>query len=1742
MYSRLPSEIPGYSVPEHVARGNGSLILRATRTSDGAPVILKTPLPGHERLSESVRIYHEYELLRLLDAPGIIRALSLETRAGVPTLVLEDFGGIGLDAYLRSHRLDVSSALRIALQIAHALDAIHSHRIVHKDINPSNIVINPVTEQAKVIDFGIASQIPREMAAPTGALVLEGTLEYLSPEQTGRVNRVIDYRADYYALGVTLYQLLIGWLPFQSTDPLELVHSHIARAPAAPAELNPGIPQAVSAVVMKLLAKNADERYQTAFGLESDLEDCLRHLGSPGALGEFTPGRNDISEHFQVPQRLFGRDAAVRSLHEAFERSCQERPVLLLVQGPAGIGKSVFVRELQEPILRRRGLFVSGKFDQFCHDTPYAPFAHAFRELIDHLLALSEPELERVREALRDALGSLASVLCAVIPETVVILGEQPAPEELPAAESENRFKSAILRFVETIAGRDRPLVVFIDDVQWADSGSAALLELLLSEAHTEGFMVIAALRTDELATTHPVNQVFASLQARKVPMVTLELGGLREPDVLALVAETLRCPAEQASELALLVASKTDGNPYFLLEFLKSLHEEGLLRFDRSSRQWVWDTKEIRNRGITDNVVSLVAGKIDKLPDETRRGLHIAACIGNQFDLRTYASVTRQAHKVAADSLWPAVQEGLIFPIGDSYKFVRDGGDRSDGGAYVPPANFLGVSYRFAHDRVQQAAYLREPEEERAETHHAIARALLGDGVDIDRGQRLFDVAGQYSLCAGTIRNERERRDVLRLHLLAGKRAKASSAYAASLNYVTQGLALIREDDWTTEYDLCRDLTLEHGECLYLLGRFGEAETVFDECLKRFSSIADRARVFSLKIDQDSHTGNIDKALSTGVEALRELGVRISRHPSRLTLLWEMVIARLRVRTRTIDDLLDLPAMTEERPRLAITLLMRLFGIAYSESEEFSALVVSKMLNLTLRFGNADVSSYAYGIYGLLLRAGFGAHRSAYQFGLLGVRLSDKFNNGLLRGRCNFVMGTLHNHWVNHARTNAESITLAYRLGYENGDLLYASYALSQKVMNLLVTGSPLPELEEESTSCLDFVRSIHHDDIAHYFVGPIRFVRNLTGNTASPSSFSDGTFDESAYRDSLEATRYTPPRMYYRFLKLQALCLRGRYDEAVTLAAESEPVRHALIGQVAEWEYDFFLALALARASRPSNAGRRTLHRLERTLSRWAALCPSNLECRHALVRAELDRREGRNESALMWYDRAIRVAREQGFRHVDALANEFAGRFHLEHGRQRIAADYLSSAVDAFRDWGATARVKELEKEFATLLPAPADPVGAHKSGSSFSTVTGASVFSLDLLSVLKASQTLSSEILLPRLLDRMLTIVIENAGAERAVFIAEHNGVLRVEAERDVRAKQSRVQMAEPLENSALACESVVRFVARTRQDVVMQDAVHDGRFAPDPYLTAKEPKSVLCMTVLHQGKLAGILYLENNLFVGAFTPDRVEVLRLLSTQIAVSMENARFHEQGRELARMQEELRLASRIQKELLPQAAPEIPGYTISGRNIPALAVGGDYFDFIRMDENRLAICVGDVSGKGLPASLLMANLQATLRGQTLLRSSPSETLRRANQLLHASTSPEKYATLFYGILDISVHRLHYCNAGHEFPLLLRADGSGIQLEQGGVGLGMLEDFPFEEETVEFGRGDLLVMYTDGVTEAMNRRDEQFGRDRLTVLVRESRNHSAASTVRTILEAVSDYRKETPQSDDITLVAVERS
>jgi predicted ATPase/serine phosphatase RsbU (regulator of sigma subunit) len=1742
----LPVELPGFILDEELHRGKRTVVYRGRRECDELPVVLKVLNGSTASFNEIVRLHHEYAVASGVNGDGIIRTLSLEKHHRLHAITFEDIGGTSLAKFLDGNRLDLPAFLRLAIQLCTALQEIHAAHVIHLDVNPSNIIINPATRQTKITDFGISSRLSSERIRTVNPGILEGTLPYISPEQTGRMNRDVDYRADFYSLGVTLYEALIGWTPFQSSDPMELLHCHMAKEPAALAALNPAIPKPVSDIVMKLMAKTAEGRYQSAAGVRADFEKCLASLKNDGAIATFPLGDEDIPERFQIPQKLYGREEPLGALLGAFDRICNGDAGVLMVSGDAGIGKSALVHEVHKPIVRNRGFFVAGKFDQFKRDVPYLPLTIALRELTSQLLASDPDAILMWRNRLTASLGPNGAVISSVAPDIELIIGEQPSLPELPPKESQNRFNSVIVNFIHAVAGPEHPLVLFLDDLQWADQASLDLLLQILSDPDLKHVLLIGAFRNEEAGAAAVRAILQNASKATGIDVRQIALTPLDHDAVAELVADTLHAGREECRQLASLVMTKTAGNPFFVGEFLKTLYHDELLRFDYDARRWAWNIDDIKLKDITENVVAMMAAKILRLPETSQKALQLAACIGNSFSLDALARVRALAPSDVARELLPAIKDGLIAPVGDSYKYIESsGGEQSNEGDFGP-GQFAECTYRFVHDRVQQSAYSLIPETERSVIHYSIGRSLLEQmKVDDDR-QLLYATASHLNLGRDQISDTVLRVALVSLNLVAGKAAMTSAAFQPALKFFEAGCNCATPDDAISHRETLRDLRIHKGECEYLTGAFIDAERSFNTALSLALTPAEQGRIYGLKVELFIHQSKFDRALETALRALRLLDVPLPENPGRLSVLGQMLLARWRLGRLRIADLIDLPPMTREEPRIAMNILMSLFGIAYSLSQEMSAVVITRMMNLTLQYGNADISAYTYGLYGLLVSSGFRAYSSGGELGALSLRVSQKFDNRLLEGRCRFVYGCLHNHWSRHAATDRDYHREAYRHAMENGDQLYASYALSQESIIDMVTGMPLPTVFRNASGHLVFTKGIHHADIALYFEAAMVWSAGLMGDKEA-EDLRDAP-DAAEFRRMLEESRYTPPIMFFRFIQVQMHYLRGEYEAGARVMEESEPLLHALTGQLVEAEYILFRSLThLALAAGASGSRRSEMLRRsakdERQMKRWARLAPQNFAHKYDLIAAETARITGEVEKAMALYDSAIAGARENGFVQHEGLANELGGAFYAALGRDRVASSYLTEARSCYEAWGAADLVRRLERTYRRLLATVSEDRSIKRDTTSrVATTSRTGSQALDMISVLKASQTLSGEILLPKLLSSMMQIVLENAGAQHGHLVAEKNGRFVVEAEGASESSTAVVLRAIPLEEAEGVSESIVRYVARVRESVVLDDAENEGMFVTDPYIVRTHAKSILCMPLQHQGKAGGILYLENRLATHTFTADRIEVLRLLSTQIVVSMENARLYAQERELARMQEEVRLAAKIQQELLPHSPPAIEGYSLAGENIPALAVGGDYFDYIPIDDHTIALCIGDVSGKGVPASLLMANLQATLRALALLTVSPRECVANANRLLFESTSPEKFATLFYGVLDTRSHTFTYCNAGHELPILMGASGERQDLSIGGIALGMLEAFPFEEGVVSLNPGDLLVMYSDGVTEAMSPESEALGRERLDLILAGVHGRSLEAITGRIVTAVKGHAGSAPQSDDITVVVIRRN
>ncbi len=1315
----------------------------------------------------------------------------------------------------------------------------------------------------------------------TSAPLFRGnSLTYLSPEQTGRMNRAVDYRSDFYSLGVMFYELLTGAPPFVSEDSLELIHWHIAKTPSSPAELDPKIPEPLSQLVMKLLAKTAEDRYQSAAGLKADLERCASAWAERRSVAPFPLGERDFPDRFLISQRLYGREPEVERLLSAFDDACEGRVkagTMLLVTGYSGIGKTSLIQELYKPIVRQKGYFISGKFDQVVRTNPFGALIQAFRGLVRQLLTESEERLKVWRADLAEALGANGGVLAEVMPEIELILGKQPPVPAVGPTEAQNRFQMVFQNFVATIARREHPLVIFLDDLQWADSATLSLLQPLLTTKDIRALFLIGAYRDSEVDAGHPLTRVLGELEIAGAELHKVVLGPLRLADLTLLVRDSLRGSVAEAEPLARLVLEKTDGNPFFVIQFLKVLEQEEFLKFDSEQARWVYQIEAIARAPLTDNVVDLMTKKIQRLPERTQRALTLAACIGNQFDLGTLAVVSEQTEKATEADLQQAIREGLLIL-------------QSETDSQLPTHN----SYVFLHDRVQQAAYALISEAWKKPVHLAVGRLLSGSQ---QSEEKLFDIAHHLNLASDLINDKIERLALARLNLNAGLKAKSSTAHAAALEYLQAGLSLLGESSWNSHYELSFALHLEAAECRYLCGDFEQAEGEIELVLARAANNPDKAKAYRLRMVQCENVSRYADALANAREALALFGVTFpdSDREKQAALDKEVNSIQSLLGERGIESLIELPTMTDPDVRMVLNILTTIWSSTYILGDAILARLISAtMVRLSLTHGNAEESAYGYVTHAITVGPVLQDYESAYQFGRLALAVNEKFNDSGLRAKIHQQVHAHVNLWrkpmsdcVAHARE-------ACRSGLESGDFLYAAYGAGTEAWPAMLATQNLEQFVRDLSPNLALIKKLKISGFADSLKLFINWAKVLGGDTVSPLSLSDEEFDEDAY---VEAYRGNPFfTMFHAVVKLQLAYLFGESEQAKEAARIGHQNSHHLSGTIWPVEFAFWNALALASDARSLEleAARLEIEQAQKSLEVLAASCPENFLCKSLLLAAESERLKADEHSrlaAMEFYERAIAYAAETKTLQHQALANELYARFWLGRKQSKIATVFFATARDHYAQWGAAAKVADLERKHPDLFSQAISP---EISKPVEFMATEDSAITLDFLTVMKAARAIAGEIELDKLLGKLMRIVIENAGAERGYLILEQDDEPHIRAEGSLDSSQVKHSGATPLSQSRNLPVNIVNYVRRTQENVVLADAVSDDRFAGDSYVARRRPRSVLCIPVMDQGRLLGVLYLENNQAAGVFTPERILICQMLSAQAAISLDNARLY--------------------------------------------------------------------------------------------------------------------------------------------------------------------------------------------------------------------------------------------------------
>ncbi len=1763
--------VEGYKILSGIYSGRKNVIYRAFDIKNKRPVVMKTLKNSYPEPEDLKNLEYEYKVMKNMDGEdGILRVFDLVKNENSLVIIEDDFGGESLDRIIKEGKFDINEFLQLSLKIIAAIGEIHKKNIIHKDIKPHNILYNRKTGEVKIIDFGISTQLSREVQKIITQDQLEGTLLYISPEQTGRMNRSIDYRTDYYSLGITLYQMLTGKVPFEADDPMELVHAHIAKTPANPSSINSGIPNVISEIIMKLLSKNPEERYQSTYGLISDIEKCRKEQAGKGVIKNFAIGEKDIPEKISIPEKLYGRDEEIKKIMQEFDEACGGGRRLIFVSGEPGIGKSSLIAELARPAAEKKGFFIQGRYDRFRRSTPLSAVIEAFNDIIGQLLSENEETLLEWKQKILKELGDSGSVVTDVLPRLKLIIGEQAKAPELPTAESENRFNYVFQNFLKAFASRKHPLAMFLDDLQWADDASMKWLGTALTDNTLRHFIFIGSYRDNEVDALHPLTLLIKNLEREDINPVSIHLGPLDAGHIGRLLNETLHAGPDRTAEFAGIIEAKTKGNPFFVGSFIRKLYDEEMLIFDRG---WGWDIGRIRESRITDNVADFMAEKVKGLPEKTGRIVEAAACIGPYFRLDTLVNICGINEEEIQEELSGAVNGGLL----DS---VEKG-------------------FRFSHDRVREAAYGLLDDEKKNKYHYAIGKSMLLSTKPEDIDESIFGIVQQLNSAVDIIINEKERLELAGLNLRAGLKAKSGTAYEAAGRYLLMGLSLLPPDAWKTDYRLVLGLYTEAGETEYLTGHHEKAEECFGIVLKNAENILDIVRVYSIQIPLNAGNNRLDTAIELGKKALSMLGMKMPKKANPLILVTELLKAGRLVgkltKKKGIDALMDLPMIDDPKKLAILQLLMLLAGPVNMYAPAYTPIILLKIINFTLVNGNSVYSPFAYAAYGMILSI-LGKLDSSYEFGDFACRLMQKIDSKIVSGKVEVAFALFIYLWKKSTRNFITRFERSYNLSMEAGDLEYASYSIDFIFLYSMVMGENLEQLKEKTVELLEISLKIKQARIIEELRLWNQFLVSLTDVQADKFSVSGSYCNAEEIISVWKKVNNVNPITYFLIFKQMLRYLYNDYEASAEIALTAKKTLTGMSGTFHLTEHYFYQTLALLGAySNASNARQKkylkTIRSNLRKFRLWSGHCPENFLNKQLFIEAELAARLGKNEEAMKLYDKASEEARKNGFAHEEAMILEHAGLFYKSLGLDRTADNYLKDAYFSYQRWGARGKLHDMSINYEGLVESiengysmnmgakiESDTISLSESITESPSKKSGSTrgATLDLGTVLKSSNVMAGEMKLEALLDKTIRIMMENAGAENGFLIMpDAEGRLFVQAEARLENDEesskeealkhpAKVMGNIPLEESLDLCQAIVRYVSKSRESVILGNAAMEGRWAGDEYVKKNKPKSILCTAIMNQGRLAAVLYLENNLITNAFPERRIELLSTLSTQAAISIENASLYgkledysknleikvaERTAELAAknqlMLDELKIAQKVQSSFLPrnEALTQCGDLTIAGKYLAMEDLGGDLYDIIKIDDSRYGFLMADVSGHGVSASLMTAMAKASFNTDALSGGTTAEVCSRVNKEIcsFVGEMSEHDLTVFYGTLDTATGRFEFTNAAHQPAVLYRRKSGRIERLNTLSGyIGLTLNSTYKSGVVILEPGDRLVMFTDGIVETMNSRDELYDTKRLIDMTEKCSGMTPGEYIENVLDDVNKFSGGAPLHDDRAILCID--
>jgi predicted ATPase/class 3 adenylate cyclase/predicted metal-dependent HD superfamily phosphohydrolase len=1471
--------LPGYSLGESLGEGDGISAYRAVRLADGLPVAV---VITHNRASPQViaRLDRDYTLSRTLVSPGIARPMAMESTHSGYAVIYPAEGFVALSRFANMHPISLETFYQIAIQMTELVAQIHAESIVHKDINPGNFLIHPESRKMSITGFGIAATLSRGSTSSTSLVELEGTLAYIAPEQTGRTSRSIDHRSDFYALGVSFYELLTGQLPFANGDPAELVHQHLARSAEPAHKLAPGIPLPLSHLIAKLMAKEPEDRYQSSAGLLHDLESLQQNTAGQ----DFQLGQMDTSARLMIPERLYGRDQQLLAIRESIALLPGSRAQLINVMGLSGVGKSALIKEALLPLNNRPHYFVRGKFDQLKREKPYSALLQATEQLTSRMLTEPGVVVKQWRQSIENALGNNAQVILDVFPAFERLLGAQPAVVDLPPEESRYRFNLMFRRLLPAISNEEHPLIIFLDDLQWADSASLSLLQVALSDPDIRNVLFIGAYRDNEVPDDHALHRLLSELQSAGTPVKSIELLPLQKSSVTQLVADTLHIPAEEADSLSELVYNKTRGNPFFVRQFIAALIDRRLLQFDQGKQRWRWNTQHIEAQYITENVVELVASRINQLEPNTRRVVQLGACIGNYFDLQTLSLACNLTPREAAIALRPAIQEEILVPVGEAYKYAEGSVDSSQR-AHT-------IWYRFGHDKLHQAAYSTVDKDHRPLLHEHVGQLIMAETRDGQFEERIFEIINHLNLAPS-----RESRvvELANLNLMAGNKAKSSTAYLEALHYFTTGANMLGESGWQHHYELTFDLHLQKLITTYMSGLFAESETLAYELVGHARNTLDEVRIREQLII--SHTSRLQfrKAIQAAVKALALLGETIPQSPSKSQLLLELGRTRLALRGRAPEELIELPEMTDPHMLAAMRIMLCASAPAYFEDANLMPYVALRMVRLSVKHGNAGHSAFGYVLYAGVLCGALKDMPTGLAYGRMALQLLDRYEARDIRGKVLQLFGSFVRHWSERISEVLPSFQEAASACLDAGDIEFHGYSRYSHLSYAYMDGMPLEQVWELLGQHFDGVRTHKHEKTQFIMQIMREALRELRGGAAPPRGEDDPVFDVASAVGSWQEVDKQAVA-YYHMYHIVTCYMHRDYEACLQSAKYIRQHEHTVTGMLFSSYYLYFEALALTGLI-PSQAGVRKLRALRRvrhianSMLAFSRHAPEYYRHKYLLVTAELHRVTGESDSAEQLYTRAIKLARRSTSLHDEALACELLAEFHADKGRQTVSAIYLAEAIQTYRRWGAQGWIEQIRSRHSALLsnytqtsPLILDTADSHATKGDLN---------IDVAAITRTSRAISEQIVLDDVLRVVLDAAIVNAGATRGVLLLTQEEDIILKAVSDGATGEIQLDSVSMTDSSQVP-HGVINYVSSSGESIVVDSVPTDPTFSVDPYFNERHARSIIALPLVEKGQQVGFLYLENSLVYGAFTRERIKILEVLAAQAAISIVNARLY--------------------------------------------------------------------------------------------------------------------------------------------------------------------------------------------------------------------------------------------------------